>query len=1018
MVYVRDRQIGQTTLASVHSDGFILVPGLADQPTISRDGRYVAFSFYDKGDNNGILHVWVRDLQTGISTMVEGRDGSGFPSLSADGKFVAFNSGTSNLVSGDTNGVSDVFVREVAYGPDRIPTVVSITPTCGLIYNYCPNPTPSSVSFIVIFSEQVTGVGVDDFSLDMLEGITGASITGVSGYGLQYYVTVNTGTGDGKLRLNIVDNDSIQDTTFNPLGGTGTGNGDFVGHSYWIEKNPPVVTSIVRVDPSPTAAAEVRFTVTFSEVVYPVELSDFVLSTTGSISGAAVTAVSPWEDGQQHKIRSIYIVTVNTGSGDGTLRLDLVDDDSIRDGIDNPLGGAGAGNGDFTTGETYTINKSMPPSPPVVTGIVRTDPNPTSAASVNFTVNFSEAVNSVDSGDFSLTTTGNISGALVSNVSGSGNTYTVTVGTGSGNGDLRLDVVDNDSILNASGSPLGGLGAGNGNFTSGDTYAIGSSTPGAPSVTSSLRSDANPTVAASVNFTVTFSETVSGVDAGDFSLSTTGNISGALVTNVSGSGSTYTVTVGTGSGAGDLRLDVVDNDSILNASNFPLGGPGAGNGNFISGEAYTINRTDNPAPTVTGSLLTGGNPTNTDSVHFNVTFSEAVSGVDVSDFTPVITGNISGAVVANVSGAGTAYTVTVNTGTGDGTIRLDVLDNDSIVDGIFNPLGGAGLGNGNYTLGEAYTINKGTPVVLSILCVDPSPIIANSVRFNVTFSEPVINVDVDDFVLTRTGNLSVYISDISSSANIYTVTVSTSSGTGSGTLRLDLIDNDSIMNSATRPLGGVGVGNGSFTTGEVYTIAIAPTILSADYRSTGSSDGWVLESSENSNVGGSKNSAATVFKLGDDAQDRQFRSILHFPTYYLPDNAVVTQAILMIKKQDVVGTNPFNTHQNISIDIRKGYFSNFNLFNFGSLQLTDFQATADMYMVGTIQNNPVGGWYWATLDSRAFPYINLKDATQLRLAFQLDDNDDMGDDYIRFYSGDYVPQTDRPHLLIDYYVPR
>ena len=100
----------------------------------------------------------------------------------------------------------------------------------------------------------------------------------------------------------------------------------------------------------------------------------------------------------------------------------------------------------------------------------------------------------------------------------------------------------------------------------------------------------------------------------------------------------------------------------------------------------------------------------------------------------------------------------------------------------------------------------------------------------------------------------------------------------------------------------------------------------------------MLESSENSNVGGSKNSAATVFKLGDDAQDRQFRSILHFPTYYLPDNAVVTQVILMIKKQDVVGTDPFTTHQNISIDIRKGYFGNFNLFNFGSLQNTDFQA--------------------------------------------------------------------------------
>jgi hypothetical protein len=315
-------------------------------------------------------------------------------------------------------------------------------------------------------------------------------------------------------------------------------------------------------------------------------------------------------------------------------------------------------------------------------------------------------------------------------------------------------------------------------------------------------------------------------------------------------------------------------------------------------------------------------------------------------------------------------------------------------------------------------VEKNPPVVISILRVDATPTTANSVRFNVTFSEAVINVDLDDFVLTRTGNLSVYISDISSSANIYTITISTSSGTGSGTLRLDLIDNDSIMDSATQPLGGLGAGNGSFTTGEVYSITIAPTILNTSYRSTGSSDGWVLESSEDSNLGGSKNSNAGNFKLGDDAQDRQFRSVLHFPTYYLPDNAVVTQAILMIKKQDVVGTDPFTTHQNISVDIRKGYFGNFNLFSFGSLQATDYQAVADMYMVGAIQNDPVSGWYWATLDSRAFPYINLTDVTQLRLGFQLDDNDDLGDDYVRFYSGDYEAQRDRPHLLIDYYVPR
>jgi len=62
LVYVHDRQTGQTTLASVSSDGMILTVGMFDQPTISRDGRYVAFSFYDKGDNNGIMNIWVRAI--------------------------------------------------------------------------------------------------------------------------------------------------------------------------------------------------------------------------------------------------------------------------------------------------------------------------------------------------------------------------------------------------------------------------------------------------------------------------------------------------------------------------------------------------------------------------------------------------------------------------------------------------------------------------------------------------------------------------------------------------------------------------------------------------------------------------------------------------------------------------------------------------------------------------------------------------------------------------------------------
>ena len=77
-----------------------------------------------------------------------------------------------------------------------------------------------------------------------------------------------------------------------------------------------------------------------------------------------------------------------------------------------------------------------------------------------------------------------------------------------------------------------------------------------------------------------------------------------------------------------------------------------------------------------------------------------------------------------------------------------------------------------------------------------------------------------------------------------------------------------------------------------------------------------------------------------------------------------------------------------------------------------------MNSVGTIQNNPVGGWYWALLDNTAYPYINLAGVTQFRLGFQIDDNDDRGDDYLKFYSGNYNVLEDRPQLLIEYYVQR
>jgi Tol biopolymer transport system component len=121
-VFVHDRVTGTTTHVSVGSDG---TQGNGDslRPFISADGRYVAFdstaSNLVAGDTNGVQDIFVHDRVTGTTTHVsvasdgtQGNDDSVGPSLSGDGRFVAFLSWASNLVPGDTNGAVDVFVAE------------------------------------------------------------------------------------------------------------------------------------------------------------------------------------------------------------------------------------------------------------------------------------------------------------------------------------------------------------------------------------------------------------------------------------------------------------------------------------------------------------------------------------------------------------------------------------------------------------------------------------------------------------------------------------------------------------------------------------------------------------------------------------------------------------------------------------------------------------------------------------------------------------------------------------------
>lgn len=110
--------------------------GNAYQPAISADGRYVAFaSIADNlvfGDDNAASDVFVADLKTGTirRASVSGRGGQGNgpssnPSISADGRFVSFTSAASNLVRRDRNRVQDVFVHDMLTGSTRLASVSS-----------------------------------------------------------------------------------------------------------------------------------------------------------------------------------------------------------------------------------------------------------------------------------------------------------------------------------------------------------------------------------------------------------------------------------------------------------------------------------------------------------------------------------------------------------------------------------------------------------------------------------------------------------------------------------------------------------------------------------------------------------------------------------------------------------------------------------------------------------------------------------------------------------------------------
>lgn len=183
------------------------------------------------------------------------------------------------------------------------------------------------------------------------------------------------------------------------------------------------------------------------------------------------------------------------------------------------------------------------------------------------------------------------------------------------------------------------------------------------------------------------------------------------------------------------------------------------------------------------------------------------------------------------------------------------------------------------------------------------------------------------------------------------------------------------------------------------------------HYSIGAFDGHVTETAESSNVGGTTNAVGNVVYVGDSALNQQHRTVISFDTSSLPDNAIVTKATVRLKKSGITGTDPFTTHGNLVLDINTGGFSGSE-----ALQSSDFEASAKSMNVGSLTDLG-GNTFQCLVNTNVLGFVSKTGNTQFRLRFQVDDNDDLIADYVKFFSGNYTTLTLRPFLVLEYYVP-
>ncbi|WP_456389579.1 hypothetical protein [Profundibacter sp.] len=172
-IYVYDRQLGITTRINERADGDGS-SSVARYPAISDSGGHVAFetaaSDLTVGDTNGQFDIFVRNLDTEVTERIsvasDGTQGDGASqqaSISDDGRYVAFRSYATNLVDGDTNGRTDIFLHDRVTG---ITTRISVAADGTEGNGTSDNPNISADGRYVTFSSDSSNLVAEDTSVE------------------------------------------------------------------------------------------------------------------------------------------------------------------------------------------------------------------------------------------------------------------------------------------------------------------------------------------------------------------------------------------------------------------------------------------------------------------------------------------------------------------------------------------------------------------------------------------------------------------------------------------------------------------------------------------------------------------------------------------------------------------------------------------------------------------------------------------------------------------------------------